>query len=94
MYEAELCHGGESSLMEDAAKVPEVAQCFHVGIEVARRQSVLELRATMSLARLRERQDRHDEGPAMLADFCDWFTECFDTADLKDAQALLDELAG
>ncbi len=55
MYEAELRHGGESLLMEDAAKVPEVEKCFRVGIEVARRQSVksLELCATMSLARLR-----------------------------------------
>ena len=63
---------------------------------MARRQSAksLELRATMSLARLLTRQGRRDEARAMLADIYNWFTEGFDTADLKDAKALLDKLAG
>jgi predicted ATPase len=52
----------------------------------------LELRATMSLARLLASQGRRDEACTMLADICNWFTEGFDTADLKDAKALLDEL--
>jgi tetratricopeptide (TPR) repeat protein len=52
-----------------------------------------ELRATTSLARLLNKQGRHDEARAMLADIYNWFTEGFDTADLKDAKALLDELA-
>jgi tetratricopeptide (TPR) repeat protein len=52
-----------------------------------------ELRATMSLARLLANQDHSDEARAMLADIYNWFTEGFDTADLKDAKALLDELA-
>ena len=51
-----------------------------------------ELRATMSLARLLANQGRRDEARAMLVQIYDWFTEGFDTADLKDANALLDEL--
>ena len=51
-----------------------------------------ELRATMSLARLLAKQGRRDEARAMLAEIYGWFTEGFDTADLKDAKALLDEL--
>jgi tetratricopeptide (TPR) repeat protein len=51
-----------------------------------------ELRATTSLARLMRDTDRRDEARAMLADIYNWFTEGFDTADLKDAKALLDEL--
>ena len=53
----------------------------------------LELRATMSLARLLASQGRRDEARTMLAEIYNWFTEGFDTADLKDAKALLDELA-
>jgi tetratricopeptide (TPR) repeat protein len=51
-----------------------------------------ELRATMSLARLRAFEGRRDEARAMLAEIYNWFTEGFDTADLKDAKVLLDEL--
>jgi tetratricopeptide (TPR) repeat protein len=51
-----------------------------------------ELRATMSLARLLAKQGRRDEAGAMLSNIYNWFTEGFDTADLKDAKALLDEL--
>ena len=53
-----------------------------------------ELRATMSLARLLAKQGRRDEARTMLAEIYSWFTEGFDTADLKDAKALLDELSG
>jgi predicted ATPase len=52
-----------------------------------------ELRTTMSLARLLKSQGRHDEALAMLAEIYSWFTEGFDTADLKEANALLEELA-
>jgi tetratricopeptide (TPR) repeat protein len=52
-----------------------------------------ELRATMSLARLLAKQGRRDEARVMLAEIYGWFTEGFDTADLKDAKALLDELS-
>ena len=51
-----------------------------------------ELRATMSLARLLATQGRREEARTMLAEIYSWFTEGFDTADLKDAKALLDEL--
>jgi predicted ATPase len=69
---------------------------LHKAIEVARRQEArfYELRATTSLARLLAKQDRRDEARAMLADIYAWFTEGFDTTDLKEAGALLDQLAG
>jgi predicted ATPase len=51
-----------------------------------------QLCATTSLARLLANQDRRDEARSMLADIYNWFTEGFDTADLRDAKALLDEL--
>jgi predicted ATPase len=51
-----------------------------------------ELRTTMSLARLLAKQGKRDEAHAMLAKIYGWFTEGFDTADLKGARALLDEL--
>jgi predicted ATPase len=65
-----------------------------LSIELARVQGAKtwELRATVSLARLLRDTDRRDEARAMLADIYSWFTEGFDTADLKDAKALLDEL--
>jgi predicted ATPase len=52
-----------------------------------------ELRATMSLARLLKPQGKTEEARKMLAEIYNWFTEGFDTADLKDAKALLDEFA-
>jgi class 3 adenylate cyclase/tetratricopeptide (TPR) repeat protein len=68
---------------------------FHEAIDLARKTGAkgLELRATMSLARLLDHQGRRDEARAMLAEIYNWFTEGFDTADLKDAKALLDELS-
>ncbi len=51
-----------------------------------------ELRATMSLARLLAQQGRRDEARTTLADIYNWFTEGFDTVDLKEAKALLEEL--
>ena len=53
-----------------------------------------ELRATMSLARLLATPDRRDEARTTLAEIYGWFTEGFDTPDLIDAKALLDELSG
>ena len=51
-----------------------------------------ELRATTSLARLLASQGNRDKARTMLAEIYNWFTEGFDTADLKDAKSLLDEL--
>jgi predicted ATPase len=63
-------------------------------MEVARRQGarLFELRATGSLARLLKQQGKRDEARAILAEIYGWFTESFDTPDLKDAKALLDQL--
>jgi class 3 adenylate cyclase/predicted ATPase len=70
------------------------AGCFHQALQIARDQDskLLELRAATSLARLWARQGRRLEAHDLLAPIYGWFTEGFDTADLKDAKALLDEL--
>lgn len=67
---------------------------FREMIAVARRigSKAYELRATTSLARLLAEQGKRDEARAMLADIYNQFTEGFDTSDLNDARALLDEL--
>jgi predicted ATPase len=69
--------------------------CFRRAIEIAQKQSAksLELRAITHLASLLARQGRRDEARTMLAKIYNWFTEGFDTADLKEAKALLDELS-
>ena len=54
----------------------------------------LELRAAMSLSRLWQQQGKQDEACALLAPIYGWFTEGFDTADLQEAKALLEELGG
>jgi predicted ATPase len=61
---------------------------------VARRQSAksLELRAATSVSRLWQRQGKRHEARQLLAEVYGWFTEGFDTADLKNAKALFDEL--
>ena len=65
-------------------------------LDVARRQEAkaLELRAAMSLSRLWQQQGKRVEARALLAPVYGWFTEGFDTADLQDAKALLEELGG
>jgi predicted ATPase len=87
---------GALLLKQNDSNVAEAQICFERAIEVARRQSAKswELRATSSLARLLASQGRRNEAGSMLADIYNWFTEGFDTADLKDAKALLDELSG
>jgi predicted ATPase len=95
-YEAELHRvAGEIALNspdQDAAKA--VAH-FERAIAVARAQQAKswELRAAMSMARLWRDQGKRDEARDLLAPVYDWFTEGFDTVDLKEAKALLDELA-
>ena len=68
--------------------------CFRQAVGIARRQRAksLELRAAMSLSRLLQRQGKREEARRLLAEVYGWFTEGFDTADLKDARALLDAL--
>ncbi len=86
---------GQMLLMEDTNNESEAEHCFCAAIEIARSQSArtTELEATTSLARLLVHEGRRDEAGAMLAAIYNWFTEGFDTADLKDAKALLDQLA-
>jgi len=85
---------GELLLRQNDSNGAKAQRCFERAIEIARDQSAksLELRATMSLARLLAKRGRRDEARPMLAEIFNWFTEGFDTADLKDAKALLDEL--
>src|SRR5262249_23274168 len=82
-------------LLLAAGRREEGETCLQQAIEVAREQSArsLELRAGMSLARLRCNQGRRDEARDLLAPIYGWFTEGFHTHDLKDARALLDGLS-
>jgi len=94
-YSSELYRlDGELLLMNDNREV-ESEYCLRQSIEIARKQSAksLELRASMSLSRLWQRQGRREEAHQMLTAIYGWFTEGSDTADLKDARALVDELS-
>jgi class 3 adenylate cyclase/predicted ATPase len=85
---------GDLLLTKGAEQTASAEGSFRKAIEIAGQHVAkwFELRATMSLARLLKSQGRRDEARAMLADIYGWFTEGFDTADLKDAKALLEEL--
>jgi adenylate cyclase len=86
---------GELLLAQTPSDGAKAELCFRTAIEIARGQSARspELRATTSLARLLAKQGRREEARQILAEIYGWFTEGFDTADLKGAKALLDELA-
>jgi predicted ATPase len=73
----------------------ETEACFLKAIEIAREQQAksLELRATVSLARLWQQQGKQHAARNMLSEIYGWFTEGFDTADLQEAKILLEELA-
>jgi predicted ATPase len=73
----------------------EAEGCFLKAVVVAQRQQAksLELRAVMSLSRLWQRQDKTDEARQLLSEIYGWFTEGFDTKDLQEAKALLEELS-
>jgi class 3 adenylate cyclase/tetratricopeptide (TPR) repeat protein len=95
IYEAETSRlKGELLIAKDRTDTAPPEQCYREAIDVARKQNAKswELRATVSLARLLASSGRRDETHAMLTDIYNWFTEGFDTADLKDAKALLEEL--
>jgi predicted ATPase len=93
-FAAELHRIAGTALMARGKSV-EAENSFRRAIEIARMQSarMWELRATTSLARLLNEQGKRDEERTMLAEIYGWFTEGFDTADLKDAKTLLDELS-
>ena len=67
---------------------------FSKAIDIAQKQQAksLELRATMSLARLWQQQGKQHEAHKMLSEIYNWFTEGFDTKDLQEAKALLESL--
>ena len=99
-YEAELYRlTGELSLQSQAAgqksKVEEEAEaCFQKALDIARDQQAKswELRAATSLARLWQQQGKTAKAHQLLSEIYDWFTEGFDTKDLQEAKALLEEL--
>jgi len=91
------CHRlkGDLLLALSPDRQAEAEACFRQALAVARRQQAksLELRAAMSLSRLWQRQGKRAEARELLAPIYGWFTEGFDTADLQEAQALLEALA-
>jgi predicted ATPase len=95
-WEAELHRlKGELLMMQQGPKVDEAEECFRKALDTACRQQAksFELRTAMGLSRLWQQQGKREEAQQMLAEIYGWFTEGFDTADLQEARALLDELA-
>jgi predicted ATPase len=95
-WEAEIARlRGVLLLRQPGTPQAEAETCFRQALDVARRQEgkSLELRAAMSLSRLWQQQGKRAEAHALLAPVYSWFTEGFDTADLQEAKALLEELA-
>jgi class 3 adenylate cyclase/predicted ATPase len=93
--EAELNrHKGQLLLRQGRPEAAE--ELYHKALSIAREQKaqLWELRASVSLARLRRDQGRRTEARDILVPVYGWFTEGFDTPDLKEAKALLDELEG
>jgi class 3 adenylate cyclase/tetratricopeptide (TPR) repeat protein len=96
VYSSEIhrCRG-ELLLAQGHAHTPEAENCFRTALEVARRgdRRPLELRAATSLSRLLQTKGMREDARHMLAEIYSRFTEGFDTADLRDARVLLDELS-
>ncbi len=96
-YEAELYRlNGELQLMRgDGPRQGEAEASFERAIELARHRSAksFELRAVTSLCRLWQRQSRDADARRCLAETYGWFSEGFDTADLRDAKELLERLS-
>ena len=94
-YQAELHRlKGELLLGHDLANAAAAEQSFQSALDISRRQRAKswELRASNSLARLLRDSNRREEARSLLDEIYGSFTEGFDTADLKDARTLLDEL--
>jgi predicted ATPase len=87
---------GELLLACSARQTAEVEVCYQHALTTARCQQAksLELRAAMSLSRLWQRQGKQDAAHRLLADVYHWFTEGFETPDLKAARVLLEESIG
>jgi predicted ATPase len=96
MWEAEVARlRGVVLLRQPGTPQAEAEAWLQRALDVARRQEAksLELRAAMSLSRLWQQQGKRDEARELLAPVYGWFTEGFDTADLREARALLEELS-
>jgi predicted ATPase/class 3 adenylate cyclase len=94
VWEAEI-YRVKGELLLDSKGSSEAETCLRHAIDISRHQSAksLELRAAMSLSRVLQKQGKKEEARQMLADIYGWFTEGFDTPDLKEAKALLEELS-
>ena len=86
---------GTLLLKAEGRKILEAEECFRHALDIARGQEAksLELQTAMSLACLWQQQGKRDEAHQMLSEIYNWFTEGFDTKDLQEAKALLQELA-
>jgi predicted ATPase len=86
---------GEFLLARGADQRPAAEACFRQALDIASRRQAksLELRVAVRLGRLWQQQDRWHEACELLAPIYGWFTEGFDTADLQEAKAILDELS-
>jgi predicted ATPase len=96
IWEAEVHRtAGEIALLSGEPDAARAEAYFERALAVSRKQQAKswELRAAMSMARLWRNQGKRDEARELLAPIYGWFTEGFDTRDLKQAKALLDELA-
>jgi len=82
-------------LLQQGGYEAEAEACFWQAIESARRQQAKssELRAVLSLARLWRQEGKVEAARRLLAEVYNWFTEGFDTADLREARRLLEALA-
>ena len=92
-FEAELNpHKGQLLLRQRHSEAAEKLYCKAMSVAEEQEAKLWKLRAAVSLARLRLDQHRHAEARDLLAPVYDWFTEGFDTPDLREARAVLDEL--
>jgi len=92
-FEAELNrHKGQLLLQQRHSEAAEKLYCKAMSVAEEQEAKLWKLRAAVSLARLRLDQHRHAEARDLLAPVYDWFTEGFDTPDLREARAVLDEL--
>jgi predicted ATPase len=96
LYEPELHRmKGDLLLAVSRDRHAEAEDCYRYALDCARRQSSKswELSAALSLSRLWRAQGKHDDARTLLAKIYGWFTEGFETRDLRAAKALLDELS-
>ena len=97
VYQNDLArtHNNLGVLLSHLGKRGEAETAFRAAIEIARRQRAKswELRAAVRLGRLWQRQGKHDEALRLVKGVYDWFTEGYETADLRDARAAVDEMS-